>query len=318
MDRRTAERLEPIPVILGPTAVGKSAVAIEVAARIGGEILSADSRAFFVGLDLVTDKPTEAERRGIPHHLIDCVPLCEPYDAMAFRRDVRRLIAEIRGRGRVPILAGGGTLYLGAVLHGIFEGPAKDEDFRAEMAERDLSALYGRLESVDPTAAASIHPNDRLRITRALEVYEQTGRPISSWQAEAASLPEAFFLVGLRRRRDDHRRAIAARVRRMIDDGLIGELERLRARGLGPECQAYRTIGVPEGFAFLEGRCSEREMEEEIVRRTWGLVRRQMAWFRREDGVSWWDVTGRSADDLAGKIVESWNRRREASDAGRG
>lgn len=307
-------RRDPVLVLLGPTAVGKTAVSVEIASRIDGEILSTDSRAFYVGLDIVTDKPSEVERRGIPHHLIDCVAIRESYDAMAFRRDVERLIPEIRARGHVPILVGGGTLYLGAVLRGIFEGPAKDGALRSSMAERSIGELYERLVSVDPTAAGSIHPNDRLRITRALEVHELTGRPISAWQADAAPLPYSFFSAGLRRDRDDHRAAIAARVRRMIDRGLVDEVKRLREEGLDPECQAYRTIGVPEAAAFIDGRASRLEMERETVNRTWGLVRRQGAWFRREKGVSWWDVTGRNAGEVADEIVAAWTRFLEASD----
>ena len=307
-------RRDPVLVLLGPTAAGKTAVGVEIASRIDGEILSADSRAFFVGLDIVTAKPSEAERRGIPHHLIDCVAICESYDAMAFRRDVERLIPEVLARGHVPILVGGGTLYLGAVLRGIFEGPAKDGALRSSMARRSVEELYEELRLADPEAAGSIHPNDRLRITRALEVHELTGRPISDWQADAAPLPYSFFIAGLRRNRDDHRAAIATRVRRMIDRGLLDEVKRLREKGLVPECQAYRTIGVPEALAYIDGRVSEIEMERETVNRTWGLVRRQGAWFQREKDVRWWDVTGRNAAEVAGEIVDAWARFLEASD----
>ena len=304
----------PVLVLLGPTAVGKTAVGIEVASRIDGEIVSADSRGFFTGLDIVTDKPTEAERRGIPHHLIDAVPPCGAYDAMAFRRDVERLIPGIVARGHTPILVGGGTLYLAAVLRGIFEGPAKDGAFRARMGERNVSDLYAKLAAIDPEAAKAIHPNDRLRITRALEVHELTGRPISALQSDAAPLSCRFLVVGLRRDRDEHRAAIASRARRMVDRGLVDEVKRLREAGLGLDCQAYRTIGVPETAALLDGLSTEAEMEQEIVNRTWGLVRRQTAWFRREKGVSWCDVTGRTAGEVADEIVAAWARFVEADD----
>ncbi len=317
MARPTEGRRDPVLVLLGPTAVGKTAVGVEVASRLDGEIISADSRAFFVGLDVVTDKPSEVERSGIPHHLIDCVPLRETYDAMAFRRDVERLIPEIAARGHVAVVVGGGTLYLGAILRGIFEGPAKDDRLRAAMEERSVGELYEELQSADPAAARSIHPNDRLRITRALEVHRLTGRPISAWQAEAAPLPLRFFVVGLRRARADHRAAIAARVRRMVERGLVDEVRRLREEGLDPDCQAYRTIGVPEAMAHIDGRISGDGMEREIANRTWGLVRRQTAWFRREKGVSWWDVTGRSASEVAGEIVAAWERFLEAGDGRR-
>ncbi len=319
MERPRGDR-RPVLVLLGPTATGKTAVGVELAFRLGGverigaEILSADSRAFFRGLDIVTDKPSDAERRGIPHHLIDVVSPCDAYDAMTFRRDVERLLPEIEARERVPILVGGGTLYLGAVLRGIFEGPSKDEALRAEMADHSVAELYEQLCHVDPTAAKAIHPNDRLRITRALEVHALTGRPISAWQADAASLPYSFFTAGLQRDRDDHRDAIAARVRAMIDRGLVDEVRRLREQGLDPECQAYRTIGVPEAVDCIAGRLTEDEMERAIVSRTWGLARRQMAWFRREKGASWWDVTGRRAGEIAEEIATAWERFLEADD----
>lgn len=314
MDRPTAGRWQSVLVVLGPTAVGKTAIGIEIARRIDGEIVSADSRGFFVGLDIVTDKPSARARQGIAHHLIDCVPIDGSYDAMAFRRDVERLIPEIHARGRVPILVGGGTLYLGAILRGVFEGPGKDDALRAEMSGRALGELYDELCRVDPTAAETIHPNDRLRITRALEVHGLTGRPISAWQAGAAPLAFSFFVAGLRRDRDEHRLAIAARVHSMIDRGLVDEVRQLRADGLGPDCQAYRTIGVPEAIANIDGRTSNIQMEQEIVNRTWGLVRRQTAWFRREKGVSWWDVSGRGASEVADDIVVAWRRSLEADD----
>jgi len=311
---RPAEGGRPaIPVLLGATAVGKTAVGVELALRIDGEILSADSRAFFEGLDIVTDKPSEAARRGVPHHLLDIVPICGAYDAMAFRRDVKRLVPEIRERDRVPVVVGGGTLYLRAVLRGIFEGPGRDAPLRATMQGEATEALHRRLAQVDPEAAQTIHPNDRLRLCRALEVYERTGRPISAWQSDAAPLPYSFFVVGLRRERDDHRAAVAERVRRMIERGLLGEVERLRRIGLDEDCQAYRTIGIPEAAAVLDGRASSAEMEMWMVHRTWDLVRRQTAWFRREQNVRWWDVTRRRATEVADEIAQAW-RRSEAGD----
>ena len=283
-----------------------------VARRLDAEIISADSRAFFCGFDVVTDKPTSEQRAEIPHHLIDCVPIDGAYDAMAFREDVARLVPEIRARGRVPLIVGGGTLYLGALLRGLFEGPSADAGLRATLAERSVEELYRELRAVDPAAAEAIHPNDRLRIERALEVYRLSGRPISAWQAEAAPLPYRFVVVGLDRDRAEHRAAIAARVRRMIGGGLIEEFERLRAAGLTPECQAYRSIGIPEVEAYTAGSITVEEMEERIANRTWQLARRQSAWFRREKGVRWIDVSGRDADAVADDILALWSQALEA------
>ena len=296
-------------VLLGPTATGKTAVSVEVARRLDGEIISADSRAFFAGLDIVTAKPTVGERGGIPHHLIGSVPIDRPYDAMAFRRDVERFVPEIVSRGRVPLLVGGGTLYLGAVLRGIFEGPAKDPEFRDATADLPSKVLFDRLRDVDPDAASGIHPNDRLRIVRALEVYEATGKPISRWQTEASPLPYDLAVFGLKRERADHRAAIAARVRAMVERGLVDEVDRLRKAGLSEDAQAYRTIGIPEVVAHLEGRSTEGEMEARIIRQTWSLARRQAAWFRRDRDVIWLEASGRTVEDLARAIMTHWEER---------
>ena len=305
----------PVLVVLGPTASGKTAVAIELACRTNGEIISADSRAFFAGLDIVTDKPPLDERGGIPHHLIDCLPIDGAYDAMAFRSDVARLLPEIRNRHSQPVIAGGGTLYLGAILRGIFEGAAKDEDLRSAMGERSIDDLFRELESVDPVAAEKIHPNDRLRITRSLEGYRTTGKPMSQWQAEAEPLPEAFYVVGLSRERSQHRILIEERVRQMLDRGLIEEIELLRTRGLTRDVQAYRTIGVREAFDVLDGKTTMEEFVRIVSNRTWQLVRRQMAWFRRDEAIRWIDVTCRTAKDVAEQILSEWRDAPETTKA---
>jgi len=297
-------------VLLGATATGKTAIAVELARRLSGEVISADSRAFFRGLDIVTAKPTGTERAGIPHHLIDNVSLDADYDAMAFRKDVDRLVPEIVGRGAVPILAGGGTLYIRAVLGGLFEGPSKDEAFRAELERVGPKFLHERLSAVDPQAAQAIHPNDRLRLVRALEVHRKTGRPISELQAQAEPLPYDFAIYGLRRDREAHRDAIARRVREMLDAGMIEEVRSLLGGGLTRDMQAYRTIGIPEVAAHLAGETTADEMEAAIVRSTWSLARRQMAWFRCESNVLWLDLAERSVSDGVTRICEHWHARR--------
>ncbi len=297
--------LKRVLVILGPTAVGKSEAAIAVASRSvdGGEIISADSRAFFRSLDIVTDKPSRETLITVPHHLIDIVPADGTYNAMAFRRDVERLVPQIWERGKTPIIVGGGTLYLGAVLRGIFAGPAADKRLRAVLSAKPLDQLYARLQNVDPAAASVIHPNDRLRIVRALEVALTVGKPISQLQQKARPLPYPFRVFGLRCDRDDHRRAIAARVHKMLAAGLIDEVGALRAQGLTPNCQAYRTIGVQETFSYLDDEITHSELEQQIVNNTWALARRQMTWFRRDKGVTWIDVTGKTEEEVGREIV---------------
>ena len=290
-------------VILGPTAVGKSAVAVELAMMISGEVISADSRAFFRGLDIVTDKPPVEGRRGISHHLIDIVPLTGKYDAMAFREDVEALIPEIQSRGHLPVIVGGGTLYLGAILRGIFTGPSADPALRAKLLSEPLDELYARLREVDPEAAARIHENDRLRIVRALEVHTITGQPISDLQKEAKPLPLDFAVFGLRMEREAHRHAIAERVRKMLAGGLINEVRSLPAQGLTPQHQAHRTIGIPETEAFLDGQISRQELEEQLINNTWSLARRHIAWFKRDSEVTWIDVAGRSTQQVVEEML---------------
>ncbi|MCD6495124.1 tRNA (adenosine(37)-N6)-dimethylallyltransferase MiaA [Candidatus Bipolaricaulota bacterium] len=296
------KQADRVVVILGATAVGKSSVATELALRLGGEIVSADSRAFFRGLDIVTDKPSIEQRRGIPHHLIDVVPLTGKYDAMTFRSDVEALISEIESRGHLPIIVGGGTLYLRAILRGIFTGPSADHELRQALLREPSDELYARLQKVDPEAAVRIHANDRLRIVRALEVHTITGQPISDLQKEATPLPLDFAVFGLKMEREAHRQAIAARVREMLANGLIDEVRSLRAQGLSPQHQAYRTIGIPETAAFLDGQISRQDLEERLINNTWSLARRQMAWFKRNSSVTWIDVTGRSPQEVAKEI----------------
>ena len=302
---RSPEKPFPLPVvvILGPTAVGKSAVSIELAIRLDGEVISADSRAFFRGLDIATDKPSRTVRRGIPHHLIDIIDIDKSYDAMAFRKNVDRLIQEIWKRERLPLVVGGGTLYLGAILRGLFPGPSADEQVRQRLSQQPLDQLYAQLSGVDPTAAAHIHQNDRLRIVRALEVHHITGRPISELQQEATPLPYRFVLFGLSRDRGEHRAEIAARVDRMLERGLVTEVARLQQEGLDQRHQAYRTIGVREVFAFLDGEISRDQLREALINGTWALARRQMTWFRNEKGIQWIDVTNRGPDAVAEEIV---------------
>ena len=296
-------------VILGPTATGKTEIATELARRIDAEIISADSRAFYAGLDIVTAKPTEAERYGVPHHLIDRVPVTGSYDAMTFRQDVERLVPQIEARGRVPMLVGGGTLYMDAVLRGLFEGPSKSDELRRRLETESSDILHQRLREIDPRAAQAIHPNDRLRVVRALEVHELTGRPISVWHAEAEPLPYDFHAFLLVRDRDEHRAAIETQARRMVEQGLVDEIRTQRANGLSPECQAYRTIGVPETVRYLEGELDQEGLIEEMARATWALARRQSAWFRRDPSASPIDVTGRTAFEAAEEIRAHWEER---------
>ncbi|HBR09893.1 TPA: tRNA (adenosine(37)-N6)-dimethylallyltransferase MiaA, partial [Candidatus Acetothermia bacterium] len=293
--------MEQVVVICGPTGVGKSEIGVTLAELMDGEVISADSRSFFRGLDIGTDKPSPDLVRRIPHHLIDIIEFDQPYNAMRFRCDVTRLIKEIRSRGRVPLIVGGGTLYLRAILQGIFQGPPADTAFRQRLSNSRLVDLYAQLKTVDPIAAARIHPHDRHRVTRALEVYHQAGRPISELQQEASPLPYDFYPIGLTMEKELHRCRLNERVDRMLDRGLLAEAILLKERGIMPYMQTYRTIGYEELFAHIEGKISFADALAAIKRNTIRLARRQLAWFHRETAL-WIDVTGRSALEIALEI----------------
>ncbi len=273
-------------VITGPTASGKSAVALRVAERLRGEIVSADSMQIYKGLDIGTASPSAAERRRIPHHLVDIRYPWESYDAAQFARDARAAARAIEARGAAPLVVGGTALYLKALLEGLFDGPPANAEIRRrlrEIAEREGSAaLHERLKQVDPDAAARLHPNDRVRLVRALEVFEQTGRPISSLQTQfgAARPGAAAVVVCLTRSLDDLDRRIDARVEAMFAQGLVEETRRALAhpKGLGPS--ARRALGYQQVLELLAGRCRFRACVQAVKQATRRFARKQLNWFR--------------------------------------
>lgn len=295
--------MKDIPLILGPTGTGKTEAAIGVAQARDGEIISADSRGFYKGLEIGTAKPTLNQRHRAPHHLIDSLNPEERYDVMEFRRDVARLIEEIRAISRLPIVVGGSTLYIQALIGKLFPGPKADLDLRRRLLGRPLPELYIRLKEVDPRAAEKINQQDRQRIVRALEVYELTGRPISELQRKSEPFPYSFLRVGLRMDREILYRRLDRRVDRMIEDGLIEEARHLQAK-LAPEMVAYRTIGYQECFAYLDGALSLEEAIALIKRNTRRLAKRQMTFFKKIRDVHWIDVTGKSAAEVVEEILD--------------
>ncbi|MBS3766073.1 tRNA (adenosine(37)-N6)-dimethylallyltransferase MiaA, partial [Candidatus Bipolaricaulota bacterium] len=190
---------DSVPIVLGPTSVGKTELVHEVAGKLGGEIISADSRAVYAGMDIGTATPPETYRKELPYHLINFLDPRERYSAADFQDDAEEKIEEILGRGNRPIVVGGSRLYIIALTQGIFEGPEADEELREELRSRSGDELHERLDQVDPRSAEKIHPNDTKRLVRALEVYELTGRPISELKEETEPLPFEFRKVGLNR-----------------------------------------------------------------------------------------------------------------------
>jgi len=279
--------------LVGPTASGKTAVGIEVALRIGAEILSLDSMALYRGMDIGTAKPSVEERARVPHHLLD---LAEPHEAFSTGRYLEAAeaaIGDIAARGKLPLFVGGTALYLKGLTEGFFHGPPADWELRrrliAEAQERGVPALHERLAAVDPAAARRIHPNDLRRIVRALEVRAATGRPISELQTQFGT-PSARYecvLAGIRRERADLRERINRRVDAMFAAGLVDEVRRLLADPRGISHAAGQFVGYREVIAHLRGELSLEEAIERVKARTRQFAKRQLTWFRKFPQIRW-------------------------------
>lgn len=278
-------------VVVGPTASGKTELAIRLAERWGGEVISADSVQIYRGFDLGSGKPTHAERARAPHHLIDAVDPLDPVDAGRYRLLAEAALAEVRARGKLPIVCGGTYLWVKALVEGLAEAAPADEAVRARhraIAEREGRAkIHALLAEVDPVAAARLAPNDLVRTSRALEVYELSGKPISEWHREHAASPPKHQarLVGLAHPREALDARIAERTRRWLDEGWIDEVRSLIDAGHG-EARAMGSVGYKELRAHLAGELAASELEPAIVRATRTYVRRQRTWLRDEP-VTW-------------------------------
>jgi tRNA dimethylallyltransferase len=273
--------------ILGPTASGKSALGLALAERLGGEIVCCDSQQVYVGMDVGTAKPTAAERARVPHHALDLVRPDEPFHAARWAEVARTAIAAIHGRGRLPIVVGGTGLYYRALVAGLFEAPPSDPAIRARHQDRatreGVPALHAALTAVDPEAAAAIRPNDLVRISRALEVFEQTGVPISTLRRQAAP-PGDLTPVVLRLdpTLDTLRARIAARVAEMLAAGFLDEVRALRDAGYGPACKPLQALGYRQLGAVLDGTVTLAEATAQTIQATVQYARRQRTWFRSE------------------------------------
>lgn len=288
-------------VVLGPTAVGKSRVAVDLALRFGGEIVSGDSIQVYRGFDIGTDKPDVAARRSVPHHLIDIVDPEIQYTAADFVRDALAAAAGIAGRGGLPLVAGGTGLYLKALLDGLFPGPGRDpavrEALEAEAREHGLAQLFRRLEAVDPVYARKIRGQDRVRIIRALEVHAVTGRPMSEHFRETRSpvLGRRVVRLGLALDRAALVRRIDDRVERMFARGLVDEVRGLLARGVPETAPPFRALGYRHVLRLIRGEIGRSEAVDLTRIDTRQYAKRQMTWFRKMPGVTWF-----SPDDGSG------------------
>jgi tRNA dimethylallyltransferase len=280
-------------IVLGPTAVGKSRVAVDLSLRFGGEVVSGDSIQVYRGFDIGTDKPTAEARRGVPHHLIDIVGPEVQFTAADFVREALSAARGIAARGRLPIVAGGTGLYIKALCDGLFPGPGRDPALRAaleaEAREKGLETLFRRLEAVDPEYAHKIRGRDRIRIIRALEVHAATGRPISEHfrATESPVKGRTVIRLGLRLEKDELYRRIDARVDRMFERGLIEEVRGLLERGVPETAPPFRALGYSHVLRQLKGEIGRAEAAALTKTDTRHYAKRQMTWFRKMAGIVW-------------------------------
>jgi len=282
-----------IVILLGPTAVGKSALALELAAQFNGEIVNADSQQVYRYMNIGTGKPSPADRARVRHHLIDVVTPDQEFNAAMFRRLASEVIGQVDERKGNAIACGGTGLYLKALTRGLFEGPAQDLELRAslekEIEETGLPSVYRRLVEIDPTVVSTIHPNDRLRTIRALEVYQLTGKPISQWQSEHRFQEQPFeaLKVGLNCDRAELYERINRRSAAMVDAGLLDEVRGLAARGYSLDLKSLRSVGYAQMGKVIRGDLTLDAALEEMQQETRRLAKRQLTWFRGDKEVCW-------------------------------
>jgi tRNA dimethylallyltransferase len=300
----------PVVFLVGPTAVGKSRVAVRVAQALETEILTADSTQVYRGMDVGTDKPRPEERGGIPHQLIDLVNPEEPFNAGRYRRLALEEIARVQGQGKVPLVVGGTGLYVRVLVYGLWEGPSADWGLRRRFLDEEAAHgeghLWRRLSEVDPMLAAILNPRDRNKIVRALEVETQTGIPLSEWHRRHRIVERPFpsIIIGLTMERAALYRRIEARVQREIEDGLIEETKGLLAAGYDESLGSMKALGYRQMTGYLKGRYGYDEAVRRLQRDTRHFAKRQWTWFRRDPAVHWLTIEEEeSVEQIAGRVL---------------
>jgi tRNA dimethylallyltransferase len=294
--------------VVGPTATGKTALAVELALELGGEVVNADAMQLYRGMDIGTAKATVAERRGVPHHLLDVLDVTETASVAAYQRDARAEIERLLAAGKVPVLAGGSGLYVQAVLDDLrFPGtdPAVRARLDAEAAELGTPALYTRLGERDPAAAAAILPTNTRRIVRALEVIEITGEPFSASLPKPGPARYGAVVIGVDREPEELDERVNERVRRMFEAGLVDEVRGLLERGLRDGKTASRALGYQQVITELDGEGDFEAAAAATAQATRRFVRKQRSWFRRDQRIHWFD--GAEAG-LAARVLDTLAR----------
>jgi len=301
--------MKPLVVaILGPTATGKSALALAVAERHGGEIINCDSTAVYRGFDIGTDKIAPGDRRGIPHHLIDIVEPTGDYTAAQYAREAAGVIRDVHARGRLPILAGGTGFYFRALTRGLFPGPGRDAALRRRLESiaerRDVTFLHRMLGKIDPASALRIQPRDLKRLVRALEVFFLTGRPLTSHFAETASpIPDVEVLpIGVRLPAPQISERVTRRVDEQFARGLLDEIRALLARGIPEDARPFGGLVYRQALDHLHGVHDEAVTRALIAQENRRYARRQLIWFRKEPNLTWLDGPGESSATIAAAL----------------
>lgn len=302
-------KIKPIVVLVGPTAIGKSRVAIHVAKAWGTEILTADSTQVYRGMDIGTDKPTASDHAEVPHRLIDLVAPDQPFNVGEFRRQAVQEIARLHRDGLLPIVVGGTGLYVRALLRGLWPGPPVDWVLRQKLEEEavacGMAVMFAELQRVDSESAGILHPHDRVKVLRALEVYRQTGLPLSQAHRQHGFQERPFqaLVLGLTMERSALYRRIEERVEVELAKGLVNETRSLLAQGYSRQSVPMKSLGYRQMAGYIEGEYPFDEAVRRLKRDTRHLAKRQMTWFRKEPNLVWIETAPDETPDVVAKRV---------------
>ncbi|MFC4323351.1 tRNA (adenosine(37)-N6)-dimethylallyltransferase MiaA [Litchfieldia salsa] len=300
---------EQVVILIGPTAVGKTKLSIELAKKLNAEIISGDSMQIYKEMDIGTAKITKEEMDGIPHHLIDIKEPTESYSVADFQKDVRCIIKEIHNRGKLPMIVGGTGLYIQSIIYDYqFTDQASDQEYREilerRMEQEGIDPLYEELKKIDPESAKRIHPNNTRRVIRALEIHKTTGKTMSEYlETQKNELLYDVAMVGLTMDRDLLYDRINQRVDIMLKSGLLEEVEGLYKRGI-QDVQSIQAIGYKEIYQYLEGQVSLESAIEQLKQNSRRYAKRQLTWFRNKMDVEWFEVSNKQFNDTLNEILK--------------